>query len=269
MHTAACDAAAELAFVAPEVIIPRLVDSISSDLDSNQLASIGPTEVAIYRTPEGVAFVDVLSTKKEVAPPSKNAKDYDTLKWEQELRAQLAQKQGQQKKLTPDEQAKVKVQLLKESDIRQEVGIAETKLRRGIGMVQSLAHGPPTDAEAWFGPAVNALVQVIQNGAGILVGDAAVHAYLCLADRTSPRLGLLRKFIGVATLRAQGTSQIPESLDQEPLGGKDRYVLSIRLLLTILQILSLVYSIVFALAVNSVLSTQCRYFTFYLLWESF
>jgi hypothetical protein len=32
----------------------------------------------------------------------KNTKDYDTLKWEEELRAQLAEKKGQsQKKLTP------------------------------------------------------------------------------------------------------------------------------------------------------------------------
>lgn len=195
-----------------------MVASIASDLEPSQLASIGPTEVAIYRTPENVAFVDVLSTKKEVAPPSKNAKDYDTLKWEQELRASLAQKQGQQKKLTPEEQAKVKAQLAKEAVTRQEVGAVETKLRRGIGMVQSLAAGPPTDAEAWFGPAVNSLVQIIHNGAGILVGDAAVAAYLSCAERVSPRLGLLRKFIGVATLRAQGTSQIPESLEQEPLG---------------------------------------------------
>ena len=74
---AAFTAAAELAFVAPEEMTPLLVAQIERDLDPMQLESIGPTEAAIYRTPEGTAFVDVLSKQAPTAQISKSAKDYE------------------------------------------------------------------------------------------------------------------------------------------------------------------------------------------------
>ncbi len=218
-HRAACDAAAELAFIAPDVITLKLVELIVTDLNTEQLQNVGPTEAAIYRTPDGHTFVNVLSKTQENMVPNKNVKDYDTLKWEQELRAQLAEKQGQQKMLGVEEQAKVKAQLAKEATIRQEIAVIHVKLRRGIGIICSLARGPP-NTEAWISPAVNSLFQVIDAGAGLVVGDAAALAYLSCADLISQRLGTLRLFIGVATLRAQGTSQLPPELEGEPLGGE-------------------------------------------------
>ncbi|KAF2724324.1 ARM repeat-containing protein [Polychaeton citri CBS 116435] len=215
---AAYAAAAELAFIAPDVMTPMIVDQISRDLDPAQLAETGPTEAAIYRTPEGTAFVDVLSKQAPTQQISKNSKDYDTLKWEEELRAQLAQKKGQVKKLTADEKAKVDAQLSKESAIRQQVGEIDARLRRGIGMVQALAVGPPTEAEAWFGPSVKLLFEVIQAGAGLILGNTAALGYLECAGRTSGRLGPMRPFVGVATLRSTGVTILPENVLAEPLG---------------------------------------------------
>jgi len=220
VHRAACDAAAELAFIAPDVITSKLVELIVTDLNTEQLQNAGPTEAAIYRTPDGHTFVNVLSKTQENTIPDKNVKDYDTLKWEQELRAQLAEKQGQQKTLSVEDQAKVKAQLAKEATIRQGIAVVHVKLCRGIGIICSLARGPPTNTEAWISTAVNALFQVINAGAGLVVGDAAALAYLSCADLISQRLGTLRLFIGVATLRAQGTSQLPPELEGEPLGGE-------------------------------------------------
>ncbi|GAB7360485.1 hypothetical protein MBLNU230_g8436t1 [Neophaeotheca triangularis] len=217
-QSAACGAAAELAFVAPDAMTPLIVSQIRRDLDPSQLAEIGPTEAAIYRTPEGTAFVDVLSKQGPSQPISKNTKDYDTLKWEEELRAQLAQKKGQAKKLTADEQAKVTAQLSKESGIRAQVADINDRLRRGIGIISALSVGPPTEAETWFGPSVQLLFEVIQAGAGLILGDAAALGYLLCADRISNRLGPLRSFVGVATLRAAGITTIPENLLAEPLG---------------------------------------------------
>lgn len=217
-QAAAFSAMAELAFVAPEVMTPLIVSQISLDLDSTQLQDIGPTEAAIYRTPEGTAFVDVLSKQQSSQVISKNSKDYDTLKWEEELRATLAQKKGQAKKLTPEEQTKVNAQLAKEAEIRRNVTAIDIKLRRGIGIIHALAVGPPTAAEAWFGPSVKLLFDAIQAGAGLILGDAAALGYLSCADRTSNRLGALRPFVGVATLRAAGVTILPENLLAEPLG---------------------------------------------------
>ena len=217
-QSAAFSAAAELAFVAPEVMTPLIVAQISKDLNQAQLEDIGPTEAAIYRTPEGTAFVDVLSKQPQTQNLSKSAKDYETLKWEEDLRAQLAQKKGQTKKLTADEQAKVNAQLAKEASIRRNVSEVDSRLRRGVGIIGGLATGPPTEAEAWFGPSVKLLFDVIQAGAGLILGDTAALGYLQCAERISPRLGLMRPFVGVASLRAAGVTILPENLVHEPLG---------------------------------------------------
>ncbi|EME80931.1 uncharacterized protein MYCFIDRAFT_155190 [Pseudocercospora fijiensis CIRAD86] len=215
---AACHAAADLAFVAPDVMTTLIVAQISLDLDPSQLDSIGPTEAAIHRTPEGTAFVDVLSTKSQAPQIDKKTKDYDTLKWEEELRASLAAKKGQTKKLTAEEQSKVNAQLKKESEIRKNVAEVDGKLRRGIGFISALSTGPPTKAEAWFGPSVKSLFDIIQAGAGLILGDAASLGYLQCSEKTSSRLGPLRPFVGVATLRGAGITMLPENLLAEPLG---------------------------------------------------
>jgi hypothetical protein len=218
VKTAAFNAAAELAFVAPDALTPRIVQLIQQDLDPKQLDKIGPTEAAIFRTPEGTAFVDVLAKKSQNYVPNKNTKDYDTMKWEEDLRTQLAEKKGQQKKLTPEENARVNAQLAKEAVIRLQVRYLEARLMRGIGIIKSLAIGPPTKAEMWVGPAVTSLLDIIGAGVGLIVGDEATNSYLAISERVSSRIGTLRPFIGVATLRALGTPHLPDALTQEPLG---------------------------------------------------
>ncbi|KAL8795003.1 MAG: hypothetical protein Q9195_002451 [Heterodermia aff. obscurata] len=209
--------AAELAFVAPETITPILVEEIKEDLATDPCYLYGPTDVAIARTPEGTPFIDVLSTK---APKvlDKNARDYDTIKWEEEVRAQLARKKNLERKLTADEKAKVNAQLAKESKIREGVLKLEQNLKRGIGFILALATGPPTATEIWMRPCLEVLLGTITAGAGLLVGNDANEAYIACANFVSSRLGPLRRFIGVATLRGQRSSHIPEDLSQEPLG---------------------------------------------------
>ncbi|KAI9762545.1 MAG: translational activator of GCN4 [Chaenotheca gracillima] len=215
---AACDAAAELAFVAPDPFTALLVKQFTQDLDPKQLQNVGPTEAAIYRTPDGTAFIDVLAKKDEKVAPNKNIKDYEILKWEEDLRAQLESKKGQQRKLTSDEKKRVDSQLVKEQGIRRELSLVDANLRRGIGLISSLARGPPSQAELWMSPAIKALINVLSNGGGLIAGEALVDAYLACAGKCSPRLGELRKFVGVSTLRAIGVSQLNDSLLQEPLG---------------------------------------------------
>lgn len=200
-------------------MIPRIVQLVEQDLDPRQLSSIGPTEAAIFRTPEGTAFVDVLASKSRSSVPSKGSKDYDTLKWEEDLRTQLAQKKGQQRKLTPEENAKVVAQLKKESTIRLHIRYLVAKLMRGMGIIRSLATGPPTEASLWIGPAVKFLIGIINAGSGLIVGNAASDTYIVCADKLTSRIGTLRPFVGIAVLRAIGVSNLPEALLQEPLGS--------------------------------------------------
>lgn len=187
---------------------------IDSDLNPVQLKNVGPVEAAIFRTPEGTAFVDVLAKKAQEAVPNKNTKDYDLLKWEEELRSQLEKKKGQQRKLTADETAKVNAQLKKEAKIRQELQGVEAQLMRGIGIVRALATGPPTEATLWLSTAVSLLLGVMDAGASLLVGDAASMTYLVCAEKVAAKLGSIRPFIGVATLRLRDIS-VPDQYGQE------------------------------------------------------
>ncbi|KAI1404224.1 translational activator GCN1 [Hypoxylon fuscum] len=212
---AACNAAADLAFVAPDALTPKIVELVQSDLATEELKDVGPVEAAIFRTPEGTAFIDVLAKKQ--ALPNKNTKDYDTLKWEEELRSQLAQKKGQQKKLTADEQAKVNAQLKKESEIRQSVQQLESRLVRGFGIIRSLVNTPPTEPNLWIGPSISALLESLEAGAGLITGDAGPTAYLACSERVTSRLGAIRPFIGVATLRALEIASLPENMTEEGL----------------------------------------------------
>ncbi|KAK0766272.1 hypothetical protein N5P37_001164 [Trichoderma harzianum] len=206
IRIAAYNAAAELAFVAPETIIPRLIDLITQDLDPQPVKAIGPVDAAIFRTQEGTCFVDVLSKKGQNDTPNKNTKDYDIVKWEKELRDQLEKKKGPQRKLTAEETSKVNAQLKKEAQIRASVQSIEAKLLRSIGIIHSLAVGPPTDASLWLGSAINSLLAVMEAGANLIIGDAASKVYITCAEKVSSRLGATRPAIGIATLRLRGLS---------------------------------------------------------------
>jgi hypothetical protein len=225
VRLASYHAAAELAFVAPETAIPKLLDRIREDLDVSQFSNVGPTEAAIFRTPEGTAYVDVLASKSQNSVIDRNQKDYDTLKWEQEMRAQLEQKGKLKKKLTADEQSKVNAQLAKESATRKQVAATNSKLQRGVGIIQALATGPPTDSERWIVHAVDMLQDIINAGAGLILGDTASLVYLDCAQSVSSRLGPLRKTIGVATLRSMGVTQLSSELLAEDLSGKSKVTL--------------------------------------------
>ncbi|KAH8695955.1 putative translational activator [Talaromyces proteolyticus] len=212
-------AAADLVFVAPDVMIPRVAQILKEDLASDRISRFTPTDAAIARTLEGTTFIDVLNTKSSSALSDKNIKDYDTLKWEEELRQQLAQKKGQpQKKLTADDQAKVKAQLAKEAKIRDEVVSEVKRIERGCVIVRGLATGPPTDPSGWMSIATTALLSLARLNAGLFVGDAVSNAYISCAERVSTRLGPLRPFIGIATLRALGNTNLSPEMEVEPLG---------------------------------------------------
>lgn len=219
VNAAVWSAAGDLAFVAPDVMVPRIVDQIKDDLDGARLSKFTATDAAIARTPEGTAFVDVLSSKSKQPAFDKNTKDYDTLKWEEELRAQLAEKKGQkQKKLSAEEQSKVHAQLAKEAKIREEVLQEVKRIERGAGLVRGLATGPANDAEGWINEAVSCLLSLARAGAGLFVGDVVSRAYITCSNELSSRLGNTRPFVGVATLRAIGRTNLPAEMESEHLG---------------------------------------------------
>jgi hypothetical protein len=94
------------------------------------------------------------------------------------------------------------------------------RMKRGVGIIQSLATGPPTEAEQWMGPAVDLLIHSIRAGAGLLLGDRPATTFIACSQRVSNRLGPIRPFVGVATLRTIGSIQLPDEYEGELLGGE-------------------------------------------------
>ena len=217
VSAAAFDTAAELAFVAPSAFTPILTNRITELLPVVEIMKYGPLEVAITDATGDTVFVDVLNTTSNPTL-DRNAPDYETIKWEQEVRNHVAKKKGQEKKLTADEKARVEAQLEREANIRREVTKLRRDIRRGAGFVHALANGPPTNSNIWLGPSLKSLLEAIKAGAGHIVSDTLVHAYLSCSNLVSARLASMRTFIGVATLRAVEASGLPSNLLDEPLG---------------------------------------------------
>lgn len=110
--------------------------------------------------------------------------------------------------------------MAKEAEIRNKVQATEDIIKRGAGIVQWLAIGPPIESEGWINPAIGALYALAQLNVGELVGDAVSKAFVACSDRISSRLGDMRPFIGIATLRALGKTYLPSNTEEEALGGR-------------------------------------------------
>jgi ABC-type branched-subunit amino acid transport system substrate-binding protein len=95
----------------------------------------------------------------------------------------------------------------------------QDNLQRGVGIIHALATGPPTESERWIVQAVDMMQEIINAGAGLVLGESASLVYLDCSQSVSTRLGALRSFIGISTLRAMGVTQLPEEYTTEPLNG--------------------------------------------------
>jgi hypothetical protein len=159
---------------------------------------------------------------------NRNRKDYQTEKWERELRESIAKKKGDPSlrtpKLTKEEQAAVDAQLAKESEIRKDVEKIRLKLTRGLDIVNALVESNSEVVEKHIVEFMRMLNIVVQKG-GPLVGDKAVNTYLRINKCTSEKIEDIRDFIGWATLRAMNVREIPEKWLQESLGNLTTRVL--------------------------------------------
>ena len=46
------------AFVAPDVVVPRIAEQVASDLNGQEIEQLTETDLNIWQTPEGTAYVD-------------------------------------------------------------------------------------------------------------------------------------------------------------------------------------------------------------------
>ncbi|CAE6494446.1 unnamed protein product [Rhizoctonia solani] len=212
-------ALASIVFIAPAVALPHVISEIQHSLAPAQVEALGAVDFAIWRTPKGTMFHDVLANKKGPVLNNKS-KDADIEKWEAELRKTLESKKGgPTKALSKQEQAQVNAQLEKEDAIRSNVQRVKDDMLRGLALIKSLvASGVPE-----LSPYVASIAKLLLDGAlkkgSTLVGSDAFETYIDLAKMCSDRLDAFKRWIGVATLRVFDVPDVPEELKLEPLDG--------------------------------------------------
>ncbi|TFK50812.1 ARM repeat-containing protein [Heliocybe sulcata] len=208
-----------ITFVAPVLVLPRAVDQLRLDIPATDINSLSDTDIAIWATPEGVTYVDVLSNKKEDAPVKKG-KGADIAKWEAELRKSLANKKSASSgTLSKQDQALVKGQLEKEAIIRQRVAAIKLHLERGLAFVRSLVAARVDEFRVFVSTVASLLLEGAFDKAVLLCGYQPYHTYLDISSCCSERLDMFRPLIGAATLRSLQLNGIPEEMQAEPLNS--------------------------------------------------
>ncbi|KAF8057458.1 armadillo-type protein [Lyophyllum atratum] len=236
---ASCSAASTLVFVAPEPVLPRVMEQLKVDINPAVINSLTELDIGIWLTPEGTTYTDVLADKGETKISTKG-KDHEIAKWEEEIRKTLAAKKAAATKtLTKQQQALVTARLEEEAKIRQHVAGIQANLRRGLRFVKSLVASGVQQFRAQISLVASLLLEGALGRGTILVGKEAFDTYLELAKCSSERLDTFRSWVGVAALRSLKIEAVPEELQSEPLNRKSTS-LGICLKLTVLGIVAIV-----------------------------
>ncbi|WBW74626.1 translation initiation regulator, HEAT repeat protein Gcn1 [Schizosaccharomyces osmophilus] len=175
-------------FVAPETATPFFVSLFRDQLVNLKLTNVSDMEYEIWKTPNGVLWDNVLEKKSNKI--DKNTKDYETKRWEAEVRAKQAERKPM--KLNKDQQALVDSQLEKESRIRQSVNNLVASLERGLEIIQSMGMAVQLFPGLWIEEAVDVLIfgKILQSSTPF-TGNLALEVFklVVTASGLPSRLG--------------------------------------------------------------------------------
>ncbi|KAJ7334076.1 armadillo-type protein [Mycena albidolilacea] len=215
---AAYSAVTTLVFVAPDVVLPRIVEQLRVDIDPSTLNALTEEDLGMWRMPEGSTFIDVLTSTKGDAKAPNKGKDFEIARWDAEVRAALEKKKaGAGVTLTKQQHALVQAQLAREAIVRQRVEGVKTGLVRGLAFVRSLVAAGVADFRVYISSVAGLLLEGALGKGALLVGALAFDTYLDLAKCCSERLDSFRTWVGIATLRSFKVTTVPEELTAEPL----------------------------------------------------
>ena len=211
-----------------------LVRQLLSVLGQPQLLSTTTDEVGIFNTPEGELY-DTSFLPKAKQEPTKNQKGYEDLKWEMEVRKELAKKKGKQVQAAPKltkHHIELKNKTLKaEAEVRARMSALDQQVFAVFVIMEGLLNGS-VDA---IGPSVptltTSLLRVVRMSA--LAGPRAAEAFVKLS-------AVLHRFVredeasglGCATVCMAGSkAPLPPSVVQE-----DPIALTVRLMRDLLHV---------------------------------
>ncbi|KAJ7720581.1 armadillo-type protein [Mycena maculata] len=221
LPNAAYSALTTIVFIAPDAVLPRIVEQLRTDIDPAVLNALTEEDLGMWRMPEGSTFIDVLtSTKGDTKAPHKG-KDFEIARWEAEVRDALESKRkaGAGAALTKPQQALLQAQLAREATVRQRVDVVKANLARGLATVRSLVAAGVPEFRVYISSVAGLLLDGALGKGALLVGASAFETYLDLAKCSSERLDSFRTWVGIATLRSLKVDTVPEELRAEPLNS--------------------------------------------------
>ncbi|KAG7193940.1 translational activator of GCN4 [Scheffersomyces spartinae] len=243
IHRAVVDSYAVIAFIRTEIVIPHVVKLLNCDLDLSTVHGLLDGEgnedsLRIYQGEDDVLVVDpTTNNSKKASQIDKNSKDYETKKWEADLAKELAKKgkaNANNKKYTKEEQALITQQLKKETELRTSVKSEIRKFIRSIDIINKLAQDATqvdNGAITWFPVAINKLLELCKyQNSTLLLADLPWKSYIELSKLLSDRVGPLKPFIGVATLRMLGTQLSDNYLQEQLLDLLSRILYRVKIL---------------------------------------
>lgn len=170
----------------------------------------------------------MLATRKKDEGPKKG-KGADIARWEAELRQSLASKKSKAGAgagasvggLSKEAHALVQAQLAKEAVVRERVGVLRARLVRGLAFVRSVVGSGEPSVKTY----VRCIAECLLEGAmsrtcARLVGEereGPFETFVTLTRCCSDRLEGLRRWVGVAVLRALEVGCVPDAQAAEGL----------------------------------------------------
>ena len=170
----------------------------------------------------------MLATQTRTEGPKKG-KDAEIARWEAELRQSLASKKAKSGGggasaggLSKEAYARVQAQLAKEAGTRERVAARRARLVRGLACIRRVVMRGGTSVRAYVQPMAELLLAGALNTtcARLVGGDEAGGPYETFVSLTrccSERLEGLRRWVGVAVVRALEVGCVPETQAAEPL----------------------------------------------------
>lgn len=224
---AARRALATAVFIAPDALAGRVCGDVTRDTSVRPVEAYSDEDMAIFATPAGQCYVDVLAQAAPAATLDKGrASNMD--KWDAEVRASIAAKKkaSEPATLTKKEQAAVDAQLAKEAEIRGRVQHSADRMRAALERVPSVCRGAP-DMAAYLFPLTVATLRCVQSPRvrSLGLGAPAAAALEALAQCCEPRARRVATFVAYMMLRAADEALVPLDYALESLEAMELRVL--------------------------------------------
>lgn len=209
----AADAAlSTVVFIAPERVLSPAVERVVREASPHRLDRFSEQDLTIWATEPGEKpVVDVLADAREEKQQARGKLE----KWDAEVRASLAKKQGAPQ-LTKQQQAAIEAQLAKEADIRRDVQAARLHLLDALRAARSIA-----SSRAEVGPYVYALVRAVHSvlfsprAQALQLGEVAAASLSALARTGEPRAERVAALVLSLWLRRADPALVPLDLALE------------------------------------------------------